>query len=155
MDQFRRLVAQRLVRALCVVEGEVLGQANRQLAHRSVALQIHVFMLDVPLEALDEDVVEHSSAPIHTDDDAFASQHVGKSFAGELRALIAVEDCASCKGCRMHRESDRASRLFRYSATLRRHRLCANAVCQCGRYLCCRSDRCESLADILYTQKNE
>jgi hypothetical protein len=49
-------------------------------------------MFDVPPEALDEDVVEHSPAPIHADDDAFAGQHVGKGFAGELRALIAVED---------------------------------------------------------------
>ena len=92
IDNIRRFVCQGLVRTLAVVEGEVLGQTKQQLAHRSVALQIHVFMLDAAPQPLDEDVVEGAPPAIHADGDAFAFQHVGEGGAGELRALVAVED---------------------------------------------------------------
>ena len=49
-------------------------------------------MLDVAPEPLNEDVVERAPPAIHTDDDAFALQHAGEGVAGELRALIGIED---------------------------------------------------------------
>jgi len=80
------------VRTLAVIKGEVLGQADYQFAHRGIALQIHVLMLDAAPEPLDEDVVERAPPSIHADGDTLAFQHAGEGFAGKLRALIAVED---------------------------------------------------------------
>ena len=60
----RRFVVQRLVRALAVVKGEIRRQPDHQFAHRGVALQIHVFMLDAAPQPLDKDVVER--APLYS-----------------------------------------------------------------------------------------
>lgn len=49
-------------------------------------------MFDAAPQALDEDVVECSSSAIRADDHAFPFQHIGECCAGELRALVAVED---------------------------------------------------------------
>lgn len=76
----------------------MLRQADHQFAHRGVALQIDVLVLDAAPEPFDEDVVEHSPPSIHghrpasADDNAFPFQLTGEGNAGELRALIAVED---------------------------------------------------------------
>ena len=47
----RRFVLQCLVRPLCVVETEILAQPDHQLAHRGVAIEVHVFMLNVAPQA--------------------------------------------------------------------------------------------------------
>ena len=44
VHDIRRLVAQRLVRTLAVVEGEIRGQADHQFAHRGLTFQINVFV---------------------------------------------------------------------------------------------------------------
>ena len=62
-----RSVAQRLLRALPVVEREIRRQANRQLAHRGITLRIHVRILDVTPKPLDRNVVEHPPPPVHAD----------------------------------------------------------------------------------------
>jgi len=80
------------VRPLGVVEREVLRQTDRQFGHVGVALQVHVLMLHVAPQALDEDVVQRPAAPVHTDGHALALEHAREGRAGELRALVAVED---------------------------------------------------------------
>ena len=72
------------MRTLAVVEGEIFGQTNHQFPHRGVALQIHVLMLDVAPQPLNEDVVERSPPSIHADDHAFTLEYAGKGVAGEL-----------------------------------------------------------------------
>ena len=47
VHRIRRLVLQPLVRAFAVVKGEVLGEADQQLPHRGVAVEVHVLVLDV------------------------------------------------------------------------------------------------------------
>lgn len=64
----------RLLGRLAVVLGEVVGQANHQLTHRGAAPEIDLLMLDVPAEALDEDVVENFLPSIHANHDAFTGQ---------------------------------------------------------------------------------
>jgi hypothetical protein len=88
----RRLLIQRLMRTLGVVKREIFGQPNHQFSHRGITLQIHVFMLDVAPQALDKDIVKNAPPAIHADDNTFADEHAGKGVAGELGALIAVED---------------------------------------------------------------
>src|SRR5205823_10911200 len=50
------------------------------------------FVLHGPPQALDEDVVVAAPASIHADLDPVIPQHLGKLVAGELRALISIED---------------------------------------------------------------
>src|SRR5690349_20642237 len=54
--------------------------------------QVDPFVLHGPPKPLDEDVVVAASTPVHADLDAMIQQHPGERFAGELRALIGVED---------------------------------------------------------------
>ena len=49
--------------------------------------QIDPLMLHRPPQALDEDVVVATTAPIHADLDAMIQQHLRERFTGELRPL--------------------------------------------------------------------
>ena len=49
-------------------------------------------MLHGPPQALDEDVVVAAPTSIHADLDPVVAQHLGELVAGELRALIGIED---------------------------------------------------------------
>jgi len=90
-DLLGRLVAERLVRSLSVIEREILRQAHHQFRHVGVSLQVHILVLHVAPQTLNKDVIQCSSAPVHADGDAFALEHVGEGRAGELRTLVAVE----------------------------------------------------------------
>lgn len=59
------LILQRLMRAFAVVKGEVLRQADQQLSHGGVALQIHVLVLDTAPQSLHKNIVKRSAASIH------------------------------------------------------------------------------------------
>ena len=54
--------------------------------------QIDPFVLHGPPQALDEDVVVATPAPVHADRDPVIPQRLGELTAGELRALIGIED---------------------------------------------------------------
>src|SRR5689334_23724783 len=54
--------------------------------------QVDPFVLHGPPQALDEDVVIAAPASVHADLDPVIPQHLGKLVAGELRALISIED---------------------------------------------------------------
>jgi hypothetical protein len=45
-----------------------------------------------PPQALDKDIVVAAPASVHADLDPVIPQHLGKLIAGELRALIGIED---------------------------------------------------------------
>jgi len=75
-----------------IVEGEICTQSLGGLGHGLVVLEIDFFILDASPESLHEDVIPAPPSSIPTDTDAFLFEEVGEIFAGELRALIAVED---------------------------------------------------------------
>src|SRR3954467_7707307 len=54
--------------------------------------QVDPFVLYGPPQALDKDVVVAAPASIHADLDPVIPQHRGELVAGELRALIGIED---------------------------------------------------------------
>src|SRR5207248_504577 len=54
--------------------------------------QVDPFMLHGPPQALDKDVVVAAPASMHADLDPVIPQHRGERVAGELRALIGIED---------------------------------------------------------------
>ncbi|GHT87595.1 hypothetical protein AGMMS49543_24020 [Betaproteobacteria bacterium] len=66
-----------------------LPWTNHQLAHRSVALQIDIFVLDASPQPFDEDVVERAPSAVHADDNmGFVEQGQGQS----------IEDIAAVTG---------------------------------------------------------
>src|SRR5215217_8804526 len=60
----------------------------------SISLEIVVAdaLVDIAAEPLDEDVVSPGALAVHADGDTSFEQHAGEVVAGELRALIGVED---------------------------------------------------------------
>ena len=74
-----------------VVFHKVLAQAQEQLAHDGVAVQINILMLDAAPKSFHKDVVIRAAPPVHTDRDLLSLEHPGKGLAGELDPLVAVE----------------------------------------------------------------
>ncbi len=85
-------VVQRLVRALAVVEREILRQATGELDDRAEFLQIHLPVPDAAPQPFDTDLVQGASTPIHADGNAFSLEYVREYRARELRALVTVEN---------------------------------------------------------------
>src|SRR5215472_7614621 len=54
--------------------------------------QIDPFVLHGPPQALDKDIVVAAPASVHADLNPVIPQHLGKLVAGELHALISIED---------------------------------------------------------------
>ena len=87
-----RVVAERLMRALMVVEMEVAVQRAPQLVTVGEVAGVDQFVLQRSPQPFDEDVVESPSAAVHADADLAAEQCAGEVVRGELRALIGVEN---------------------------------------------------------------
>ncbi len=62
------------------------------LLDTGVGPQVHLLVFDRPPQALDEDVVSPGTFPIHADLDLVLEQQAGEGDAGELGALIGVEN---------------------------------------------------------------
>src|ERR1035441_1646235 len=87
-----RLCPQTGVRASGVVELDVARDLASGFANRLVGVQVDVLVFERTPEALDEDVVAPAALAVHADLDAFFFEPPGEGFAGELTALIGVED---------------------------------------------------------------
>src|SRR3972149_7704203 len=81
-----------LMAANAVVEIEVDADTPVRLGDRAVGVQVHLFVLHAPPESLDEDVVNPAAFAIHADLDIGVFEYFGKVLAGELAALVGVED---------------------------------------------------------------
>ena len=92
IDGFRGFVVERLMKPLVVVEVEVFAQALDCLGDTFVVVQIDLFVFDAAPEPLDKDVVQRSTASIHTDGDFALFENIGESAARELNTLIRIED---------------------------------------------------------------
>ena len=88
----RRLVTERLVRPLVVVELEVATQVVSGLAGCRIFGEVDLLVLDRAPQALGEDVVARSTAAIHADLHAGREQQVEVLRTGEVAALVAVPD---------------------------------------------------------------
>jgi hypothetical protein len=80
-------ISQSLVRTIAVVHHKVLVQAQDQLAHGGVAIQINILMLD----AAPKFFHIRASPPVHADRDLLALEHPGEDLTGELHPLVAVK----------------------------------------------------------------
>jgi hypothetical protein len=91
-DSPRRAIAERLMKALLVVEGEVCADAGFRLAAVGIAFQIDVLVFQRAPDTFDAHVVHPATAPVYRDAHAGHDQHAGEIRAGELVALVGVED---------------------------------------------------------------
>ena len=85
------LVLQALVRTLLVVEVEVCRQPLGRLQSILIAVQVNLLIFDAAPHTLDPDVVQRPTSAIHAYLDILVLEQLGKTWAGELTALICVE----------------------------------------------------------------
>src|SRR5437868_4908130 len=84
--------AERRMRTPQIIPVEVLAKAALLFDAVGRWAQVDPFVLHRPPQALDEDVVMAAPASVHADRDPMIGQHLGELIAGELRALISIED---------------------------------------------------------------
>src|SRR6202043_2144678 len=89
--------AERLMRTSQIIPVKELAKAALLFDAVGRRAQVDPFVLHGPPQALDEDVVVAASASIHADLDSVIRQHLGELIAGELRALISIEDAGLAK----------------------------------------------------------
>src|ERR1700704_5900135 len=75
-----------------IVKLEVSSDRSPGLGHRAIGSEIHFLVFDRPPKPLDKDIVAPRTFAVHADGDAVFEQHAGKLGAGELAALIGVEN---------------------------------------------------------------
>jgi hypothetical protein len=75
-----------------IIPVEELGKTTFLFDAVGCWAQVDPFVLHSPPQALDEDVVVAAPASIHANLDPMIPQHRGEFVAGELRALIGIED---------------------------------------------------------------
>src|SRR5206468_5483138 len=75
-----------------IVEVEVSADRGAGVGHAVVGPQVDLLVFDAAPQPLDEHVVPPSPFTVHADSDAVAGERAGEGRAGELRALIRVED---------------------------------------------------------------
>src|SRR5499433_583398 len=84
--------AERLMRTSQIIPVEELGKAALLFDAAGGWAQVDPLVLHGPPQALDKDVVVAAPASVHADLDPVIPQQFGKLVAGELRALISIED---------------------------------------------------------------
>src|SRR4051794_5057579 len=89
---FRRLIVQRLMKPLRIVEPEVWPKVSNRIGRIGIVLQVNLFVLHGSPQPFDENIVQSSPPSIHADQDVLCLQPARESVAGELRSLVGVED---------------------------------------------------------------
>src|ERR1700730_654662 len=80
------------MRSAAIVEIEISTDRVARLADALVGPQIPSLVFDAAPQSLDEHVIPPSPFAVHADGDGVAGEHAGECRAGELRALVGVED---------------------------------------------------------------
>src|SRR3954466_7057699 len=100
------------MRSAGVVEAEIPADRGASLGDRVVSSEVDLLVLDRSPEPLDEDVVAPGTLAVHADGDPVPGQHTGEGPAGELAALIGVEDLRpAVAGQRLFQRLDAERRL--------------------------------------------
>ena len=119
------------MRSQAVVPVEARSKARPLFSARVAGTQIDPFVLDGPPQAFDEDVVVTAPPAIHADLDAMCLEHAGEFGAGELAALVGVEDLGGSVAGDGFLERRRAEvgvvsvKLCKYAAWLKVDAVCA------------------------------
>lgn len=77
---------------LLIVKMKVGSQARHGLGNALIGLEVNLLILDRPPQALDENGIQRAASPIHADDDVRFLKTPREGVAGQLAALIGVEN---------------------------------------------------------------
>jgi hypothetical protein len=80
------------MRSLAVVEIQIPADRSARLTDAVVGPQINLFVFDRTPEPLDEDVVAPRPLAVHADRDGVVAEQAGEVRAGELAALVGIEN---------------------------------------------------------------
>ncbi len=79
------------MRALGIVEAEVVTETDPGVCAILICLQIHLLIFHCPPQPLDEQVVVIAPFPIHADSDSVLLQEPGEGSTGKLGSMVGVE----------------------------------------------------------------
>src|SRR6202011_1301755 len=88
----RRAVSEALVLSLLIVEAEPGADAGPGLGDRRIGVEVDFLVFEAAPQPLDEDIVHAASLAVHADHDAVPPQSPGEVVAGELAALVGIEN---------------------------------------------------------------
>ena len=77
---------------LGIEERHVPSDQCTRLRDAVVGLQVDLLILQTAPQPFDEDIVDPPALAVHADADAVSLKHRGECLAGELTALIGIED---------------------------------------------------------------
>jgi hypothetical protein len=80
------------MKAFLVVKVQPISNARLGCGDRRIGVQVDVLIFQASPKPLDEDVVPAPALAVHADLDGVGFQHAGEVGAGELTALIGVEN---------------------------------------------------------------
>src|SRR6202162_4545117 len=83
------------MRSAGIIKAEVTADCDTGLGDTVVGLQINLLCFDGPPKALDKNFIPPRSFAVHADGDARFEKNVGEAGAGELAALIGIENVRS------------------------------------------------------------
>src|SRR5215218_10943064 len=92
IDLLRRPRAQARVRPSSIVESQVPAERSTRIAYAVIGPQVDLLVFHRAPQPLDEHVVTPGAAAIHANADRLVLQHLREGCAGELAALVGVED---------------------------------------------------------------
>jgi len=75
-----------------IIKPGISLQVMPGIGNRRVLVKVNLLVFDATPEALDENVVENTSAPVHADSDVFVSQYSDECRAGKLNPLVGIQD---------------------------------------------------------------
>jgi hypothetical protein len=75
-----------------VVESQIVADRTPRLCHAVIGAQINLFVFDRAPQPFNEHVVAPGTAAIHADPDQVVRQQASERYAGELAALVGIED---------------------------------------------------------------
>jgi hypothetical protein len=84
IDNGWRLVIERLVQALMVIELKIVAEPLNNVWDALIVIQIYGFLFDRAPQSPDNDVVKDSATPVHADLDPRLFRPGGESPAGKL-----------------------------------------------------------------------
>src|SRR4029077_9370586 len=88
----RRAIAEALVLALLIVEIEPGANTGFGLGHTRIGVEVDLLVFEASPQPFDKDVVHAPALAVHTDGDPVILQRAGEILAGELTALVGIED---------------------------------------------------------------
>src|SRR5271169_3997764 len=80
------------MRASTIIKVQIAAERSAGFTDAVVSPQIDFLVFDAAPQPFDEHVVPPSAFAVHADRNAVVGKHAGEGPAGELRALVRIED---------------------------------------------------------------